>query len=364
MKIFIEEVKKQYKVMDYLLQNIPCESYKNDDLIQGTVLGKGKLSLYIDIGFATGIVFGRDYIEAREIVKSLMPGDKITAKILEFNDVNGCVGLSLKEASKDAVWREVEDLRKQSVPVNAAVVEANKGGLILVWNTLSGFLPTSNLKANHYPRVEGGDKGKIVEELKKIIGQTIQVVITDVNQKESALIFSEKAVRDENTEKIISKYNAGDVIESEVSGIVDFGIFVKIDEKLEGLVHISELNWSLVENPSELFKIGDKVKAKVIEVENNKISLSIKALQPDPWQEVKDEYHKGDIVPGVVIRFNKHGALISVREGVAGLVHISQFGNEKQMKTKLELGKSYLFQISFFSPEEHRLTFNFIEETK
>lgn len=378
MKTLNEELKKQQNtsdaylsnkqnvqnVMDYLLQSIPIENYKNDDLINGTVLGKGRVSLYVDLGFGTGVVFGRDYIEARDIIKSLMPGDNITAKILDFNDINGYIGLSLKEASRDAVWREIEDLRKNATPVNAVVFEANKGGLMLSWNSISGFLPTSNLKVNHYPRVEGGDKGKIVEELKKIIGQTFQVIITDINQKENSLIFSEKAVKDENTEKIISKYNVGDIIESEVSGIVDFGIFVKIDEKLEGLVHISELDWSLVESPAELFKIGDKIKAKVIEVENNKISLSIKALKPDPWQEVKAEYHKGDIMLGVVIRFNKHGALVSVREGVAGLAHISQFGNEKQMKIKLELGKSYHFQISFFSPEEHRLTFNFVEETK
>lgn len=362
MKTMIDDTKKCRNIMEYLFQSMPTKPLKSDELIEGTVIGKGKMSLYIDIQQGVGAVFGRDFIEAKEIIKTLRPGDKITAKILDFETPEGYIALSLKEASQDVAWREIEDYKNQRTAVTAKVSDANKGGLILEWNGLSGFLPTSNLKSNHYPRVEGGDKVKILEELKHLVGAELQVVITDINYKENNLIFSEKNVKDENTEKIISNYSVGDIIESEISGIVDFGIFLKIDEKIEGLVHISELDWSLVENPHEMFKVGDKIKAKIIDIENNKISLSVKALKQDPWEEIKKEYQKGDIVKGVVIRFNKHGALVSIKEGIAGLVHISQFGDEKQMKTKLELGKSYLFQIAFFSPEEHRLTFNFIED--
>lgn len=361
MKVLSDNLKKSKNAMEYLLTNVPVETRKADELVEGTVLGKEKMSLYIDIGMTVGAVYGRDYVEARDIVRSLRAGDKITVKILNFETPEGYTAFSLKEASRDVVWREAEECRNERTVLNAPVIDANKGGLILEWNGISGFLPTSNLKMAHYPRVEGGDKNKILEELKKLIGSPMQVVISDINYKDSALIFSEKSVKDENTAKIISKYNVGDIIESEVSGIVDFGIFVKIDEKLEGLVHISELDWSLVENPHEMFKIGDKIKAKIIEIENNKISLSIKALKKDPWEEIKNDYHKGDIVKGVVIRFNKHGALASLKEGIAGLVHISQFNDEKIMKNKLELGKSYLFQITLFSPEEHRLTFGYIE---
>lgn len=361
MKIQSDNLKKYKNTMEYLLENIFLEAHKTDGLVEGTVLGKGKMSLYIDIGTSIGAVYGRDYIEAKDVIKNLRTGDKITVKVLDFETPEGYTAFSLKEASKDVVWREVEEYKNQRITLNIPILDANKGGLILEWSGISGFLPTSNLKMTHYPRVEGGDKNKILEELKKLIGSPIQVIISDINYKDNTLIFSEKSVKDENTEKMISKYKVGDIIESEVSGIVDFGIFVKVDEKLEGLVHISELDWSLVENPHEMFKIGDKIKAKIIEIENNKISLSIKSLKKDPWEEIKEEYHKGDIVKGVVIRFNKHGALTSLKEGVAGLVHISQFNDEKTMKSKLELGKSYLFQITLFSPEEHRLTFGYVE---
>jgi small subunit ribosomal protein S1 len=149
-----------------------------------------------------------------------------------------------------------------------------------------------------------------------------------------------------------------------VTGIVDFGIFVKIEEGLEGLVHISELDWSLVENPGDLFKIGQKIQTQIINIKDNKISLSVKSLKPDPWSTISEKYKKGDIVKGVVIKFNKHGALVSIEEGVAGLVHISEFKTEDEMRKKLELGKSYPFQIVIFEPKEHKLTLNYLEEGK
>lgn len=358
----LKDNKKNKNVMEYLLKTFPGEGFKVNDLTEGKVLVKSKLMLYIDLGVSIGAVYGKDFIESRDLIKNLAPGDTVMVKVLESETLEGFMALSLKEANKGVVWREAEESMKQRIVLNAKVVAANKGGLILEWKTLNGFIPTSHLKSEHYPRIEGGDKEKILEELKKIVGETLSVTITDINYKENALIFSEKNIKDETVKKAILKYNIGDIVEGEVSGIVDFGIFIKIEERLEGLVHISELDWSLVESPRDLFKIGDKVQAKVTSIENDKISLSIKSLKHDPWEDIKEEYHKGDIIHGVVIRFNKHGALVSVKEGVAGLAHISEFGDEKVMKNKLELGRSYYFQITFFSPSEHRLTFNFMDE--
>lgn len=358
----LKDIKKNKNVMEYLLKTFPGEGLKVNDLTEGKVLVKSKLMLYIDLGVSIGAVYGKDFIESRDLIKNLVQGDTVMVKVLDCETPEGFMALSLKEASKGVVWREAEECMKQRTVLNAKVVAANKGGLILEWKTITGFIPTSHLKSEHYPRIEGGDKDKILEELKKIIGETLLITITDINYKENTLIFSEKNVKDETVKKAILKYNMGDIVEGEVSGIVDFGIFIKIEEGLEGLVHISELDWSLVESPRDFFKIGDKVQAKVTSIENDKISLSIKALKHDPWEDIKDEYHKGDIIHGVVIRFNKHGALVSVKEGVAGLAHISEFGDEKAMKNKLELGRSYYFQITFFSPSEHRLTFNFVDE--
>lgn len=356
--------KKHRNVMEYLFNAAPLENYKINDLVEGAVLSREKLALYINLGTAIGAVYGKNYIESRDLIKNLIIGDKVTVKIIDLETPEGFIALSLKEAGKEAVWREAEERLADRLPLNASVIAANKGGLILEWSGLSGFLPASHLKPEHYPRVEGGDKDKIYEELKNLTGKVLTVTIVDINQKDETLIFSEKNVRDETAKTAMLKYQIGDTVEGTVNGIVDFGIFIKLEEGIEGLAHISELDWSLVENPGDLFKVGDQVKAKITSIDNEKISLSVKALKVDPWEEIKDQYHKGDIVSGVVIRFNRHGALVSLKEGVAGLIHISEFGNEKVMKSKLELGKSYHFQITFFSPAEHRLTFSFLDEEK
>ena len=336
---------------------------KVNDLIEGTVISKEGKTLFVDIGpFGTGIIYGREFNNARDIIKSLQPGDKITAKVIELENERGFVSLSLKEAAQEIVWREAEEARKEKTVFNLEVLEANTGGLILEWKNIQGFLPASQLKPEHYPKVEDGDKEKILEELKKLVGQRLSVIILSTDPKEKKLIFSEKISSEEEAKEIASKYKVGDIIEGEVSGIVDFGIFIKIEDDLEGLAHISELDWSLVEDPSKLFKLGEKVKAKIINIQDNKISLSIKALKPNPWEDAKKKYKKGDIVKGVIIKFNKHGALASIEEGVAGLIHISEFKTEKEMREKLELGKTYTFQITLFEPDEQRMTLSYIPQ--
>lgn len=266
----------------------------------------------------------------------------------------------MKEAAKEIVWREAEDLQKNKTHLLLPVIDANKGGLILEWEGIQGFLPASQLKTEHHPRVSEGDKDKIEEELKKLVAEKIKVVIIAVNQKEKKLIFSERGTEVEEIKEMVSKYNVGDIIDGEVTGVVDFGIFMRVAENLEGLAHISELDWALVENPADLFKVGQKVTAQIINISDGKISLSVKSLKPNPWNEAKDKYHIGDIVKGVVIKFNKHGALVSIEEGVAGLIHISKFESEADMKTKLELGKTYPFQIILFEPKDHRLILSYI----
>ena len=241
------------------------------------------------------------------------------------------------------------------------IQDANKGGLIMTWQGIQGFLPASQLKPEHYPRISDGDKDKILEELQKLVNEKISVSIIAAIPKEGKLIFSEKSPESKDKTEIISKYNLGDEITGEVTGIVDFGVFVKLEEGLEGLVHISEMDWALVENPRAMYKIGDKVKVKVIEIKDGKISLSIKALQPNPWIDAAKKYKKDDIVKGVIIKFNKHGALASIEEGVAGLVHISEFGSEDKLREKLELGKTYNFKITLFEPKEQKMALSYGE---
>lgn len=333
------------------------------DLMEGKVIGVEKARLYVDLQpYGTGVILGREYISARDIIRKINPGDSIAAKIVEVENKEGYIELSLKEARQAMIWSEAEEAIRNKTTLELIVQEANKGGLIINWQGVAGFLPASQLKAEHYPKIADGDKDKILVELKKLVGQKISAVIISALPKEGKLIFSEKNPEFKNKEKIAGKYKVGDDVEGEVTGVVDFGAFVKIEDGLEGLVHISEINWSLVEDPRSMFKIGDKIKVKIIEIKDGKLSLSVKALKENPWKEALKKYKKGDTVSGVVIRFNKYGALASIEEGVAGLVHVSEFGSEAKLKEKLELGKSYLFKIIIFDPKDQKMTLSYGEK--
>jgi len=359
-----EEEAKKETMMDKVLSDIPNPPGVGD-LVEGPVIGIDATSLFVDLyPFGTGIIYGREFIAARDIIKKTSIGDKVAGKVVSVDNSEGYIEISLKEARQALIWSEAEEAIRSKAVFELPITEANKGGLIITWQGIQGFLPASQLKTEHYPRVSDGDKDKILEELKKLVGQKIAVSVIAAIPKEGKLIFSEKSPEAKNKEKIIDKYAVNDEVEGTVTGIVDFGIFVKIEEGLEGLVHISEIDWALVENPKSLFTVNDKVKVKVIEIKDGKISLSIKALKPNPWVEASKKYKKDDTVQGVVIRFNKHGALASIEEGVAGLVHISEFGTEESLREHLELGKTYPFKITLFDSKEQKMALTFAGDKK
>lgn len=360
-----EEIEKGNSKENLALSSITDRSANKgeiDSLVEGPVISIEKSSVYVDLApFGVGIIYGREFINAKDIVSKISVGDIIKAKIVETENEDGYAELSLKEAKQALAWSEAEKAIKAKTILNLEVKDANKGGLILEWQGIQGFLPASQLKADHYPRVLDSDKDKILKELKKLMGEHISVMIISTLPKEGKLIFSEKDSNPEEKKEILSKYNIGDSLDCTVAGIVDFGVFLKLEDGLEGLVHISELDWGLVEDPRNIFKIGDKIKAKVIEIKDGKISLSIKALKENPWKEFEGKLKKGDIVKGVVIKYNKHGALVSIKEGVAGLVHNSTFPSESKLREKLELGKNYNFQITLFEPKEQKMTLVYLE---
>jgi small subunit ribosomal protein S1 len=342
-------------------KNPPAEG----DLIEGPVIGLDKNAVYIDlVPFGTGIIFGREYLNSRDVIKKIGIGDSIAGKVVLPLNEDGYIEISLKEARQAMIWGEAEQAIATKKVLEVPVIDANKGGLLLNWQGIQGFLPASQLKPEHYPHVEDGDKDKILEELKKLVGGKLAVSIITAIPQEGKLIFSEKDPFSKNKEEMVDKYAVGDTVTGEVTGIVDFGVFLKVEEGLEGLVHISEIDWGLVEDPKALFKVGEKIKAKVIEVKDGKISLSVKALKPNPWVEAEKKYGKGADVHGVVIKFNKHGALASIEEGVAGLVHVSEFGSMEALRANLELGKSYPFKITLFDPKEQKMALAFGGEKK
>lgn len=351
-------------VMDRIINDSATPAIAGD-LVEGPVINIEKSAVYIDLApFGTGIIYGREYLTARDVIKKINIGDVVAAKVVSTDNKEGYIELSLKEARQALIWSEAEQAINNKTTLELPIIEANKGGLIIEWQGISGFLPASQLKTEHYPRVADGDKDKILEELKKLVGTKISVSIISAIPKEGKLIFSEKTPESKDKEKIVGKYKVNDVIDGTITGIVDFGVFVKLEDGLEGLVHISEIDWSLVEDPRALFKVGQKITVKVIEVKEGKVSLSLKALKENPWVEASKKYKKDQIVDGVVIKFNKHGALASIEEGIAGLVHISEFGSEEKLRKTLALGNSYKFKITLFDVKEQKMALSFTGEKK
>lgn len=348
-----------------LIDSIPTPPSAGD-LCEGTIIAMNRGRVYIDLPpFGTGLIYGREYLNAADVLRKANPGDTISAKVVDPSGRDGYIELSLKEARQAAIWGEAEQAIVAQTPYSLTVEEANKGGLILTWQGIQGFLPASQLSKEHYPRVPEGDKEKILGELMNLVGHPISVRIITADAKEGKLIFSERTGNeDEEKASLIDKYQVGDIVNGEVTGIVDFGVFVKLEQGLEGLVHISELDWGLVEDPHSFFKVGDKVSVKVIEIKDGKISLSVKALKENPWHTAAERYSKGKEVPGVIIKYNKHGALASIEEGVAGLVHVSEFESPAQLRETLELGKTYPFTIALFEPKEQRMTLTYAGKKK
>jgi len=342
--------------MDELLKNAQKRP-QLDDVVEGPVVAVGRARVFVDLPpFGTGIIYGREYLSARETLKNVNIGDLITAKVVGIEEADGYFELSLREARAALMWNEAEQALQKRTVFELPVKDANKGGLIIEWQGIQGFLPASQLAPAHYPRVHDGDKDKIFVELKKLVGEKLELLIITASPKEQKLIFSEKGAGLSDRTALVESYHVSDVLDGVVTGATEFGIFVKLEEGLEGLVHISEMDWALVENPKTRYKVGEKVKVKVIEIKDGKVSLSIKALSEDPWGSAGNKYKKDDKVDAVIIKYNKHGALASIEEGVAGLVHISEYASEEELRGKLELGKVYPFVITLFEPKERRMT--------
>lgn len=341
------------------IKNILLRTYlripKVGDIVEGEVFAINKNGLFVDLeNFKTGLILTKELRENPEQFKALKTGNKIAAKIMELENEDGYIELSLKEAGSERGWIELEKKMQAKEIIEAKVLKANKGGLILGIDRFEAFMPVSQLSAQHYPRVEGGDTQKILYQLQKLVGEELKVRIIDLNFKEEKLIISEKATQKEDMEEVLKKYKVGDNIQGVVTGIVDFGVFVKFNS-LEGLVHISELAYQLIENPHDIVKVGEKVKAKIIEIDKDKISLSIKALKKNPWEKVEEKYQQGQVVKGTVTRLNPFGAFIQLDKDIHGLTHISEFGTEKRMQEALQLGEKYDFRILSIKPKEYRM---------
>ena len=330
---------------------------KVGDVAQGNIIEIGSNIIYVDLGpIGTGAIYGygKSIISTLSSFKDLKPGTPIAATITDRENEDGFVEMSLKQTSMDMIWKELERKMDESEIVTTKVLEANKGGLMIKVNGMVGFLPASQLSSDNYPRVSDGDKNKILSLLMQLVGKDIRVKIIGIDKNEGKLIVSEKATREKEEHEKISTLKVGDVVEGEISGIVDFGAFVKFNGTLEGLVHISELAWKLIDDPRKIFNVGQKVRCKIIGIDDSRISLSIKALEEDPWKNVAQKYQVGQKVKGEVTKVNPFGAFVQLDKDIHGLAHVSKLGDDSGLKN-MEVGKTYEFEIISIEPQDHRL---------
>ncbi len=345
---------------------------KIGEIIQGKIVGKGKASVFLDLGIlGTGIIYGKEFYEAKDKLKDLKIGDSVFTKIIDLENEEGYIELSLTEAGKELAWEQLSEKKGKDENIVVKISGANKGGLLTEVSGIPAFLPVSQLSLTNYPKIEGGDTQKILRALQKFIGKEMEVKIFDFDQREEKLILSEKAKETKKIKEILKNYKIGDIVEGEITGVVDFGAFIKFPpsltktkkdsteetpENLEGLIHISELDWQLIEDPSEIVKVGQKIKAKIIDISNGKVSLSLKALKKDPWKDIEEKHKKGDIVKGEVTKFNPFGAFIKISPQIQGLCHVSEFGSQKKMEEALKIKKKYDFKILLIESAKHRMT--------
>ena len=310
--------------MDELLAGSEDSAKKviTGDTVNGTVISVKKHEILIDLGAqGVGLVPRREASFAR----NLNVGDEVTASVIETEMDDGYVLLSLRKAVKDKGWDEIQAKLDNAEIVEVTPFDANRGGLLVEYEGIRGFLPVSQLSAEHYPRVGSADKDEILQRLNSLVGKNIRVRILDAIKKENKLIFSEKeAIKDGLAERF-EKLKVGDTVKGVVTGVVDFGVFVNVDG-IEGLVHISEISWERVNNPSDYVKVGDTIEAKIIAIDKERLSLSMKQLVEDPWLHEVENLKKGDKVEGTVTRITPFGAFVQISPAIEALVHVSELG--------------------------------------
>jgi len=349
---------KANPVMDQLLKNAPpIVRVRPGELVEGMVVFRGKNKLLVDIGGTqTGIVSGRELRDSFNTFRSLQIGDTVASLVLEEENDEGMVVLSLRMASQQKAWERFHKLVEQDGTMEFSPQEANKGGLLANIDGIRTFLPVSQLAPVNYPRVNNADASEIINKLKKFIGHTFTVKIITMDEDAGKIVVSEREAMAEERAKALENLKIGDAKEGMVSGIVKYGVFVSF-EGVEGLVHISEIAWGHVRNPAEHAELGDKVTVKIIGIDGDKISLSIKQLTKDPWEEVAERYPVGKRVQGTVVRFTEYGAFLKLEKDINGLVHLSEIAHNKvtDASEALTIGQKVDAQVINIDIDERRI---------
>jgi small subunit ribosomal protein S1 len=310
--------------MDELLESSDIQQLKTGDVVEGKVLSVKKHEAWVDLGAnGVGVIMRREIGYGTVLEK----GQAITLSVIEPEMDEGYALLSMKRAAKDRGWDELERAFESKETIEVFPYDANRGGLLIEMEGIRGFMPVSQLSADNYPRVSGADKDEIMQKLTSLIKKPLKVRVLDVSRKDNKLIFSEKEAIKDDMQARFSELKEGSEVEGVITGVIDFGAFVNVDG-IEGLIHISEISWERVEDPKKYVKTGDKVKAKIIAIDKDRLSLSLKQMQEDPWLNEVKEFKKGSSVEGRVTRITPFGAFVQLSPAVEALVHVSEMSKD------------------------------------
>ena len=347
-------------------QDADIKSFKHGDVVEGTVVRIDKDEILVDIGAKSeGVVSNRElYGRHAETQPQLNIGDIVLVYVLQPESQEGHVVLSLRRAGLERKWRAMQEQFEAGAIIEAPVIDHNKGGLIVDCG-IRGFVPISQIV--DFPRRPQNDQPRdaaqeIAEKLQPFVGRKLRLKILEVNRKANRLILSEKVAlyeeRREKRDELFSSLQVGQKVTGTVRSIAPFGVFVDLGG-IDGLVHKSELSWNKVNNPEAGYRVGEEVEAEVIDInhERGRISLSIRRLQPDPWHSTVADFNIGDIIDGTVTKLVNFGAFVRVRDGLEGLIHISELSHQRVAHPGdvVHEGQELKLKIISLDSERHRL---------
>lgn len=328
---------------------------QSGQVLQATVIRTDKEGILVDVGIKRDVLIpARDYARVNQTyISSLQSGDQIPVFVLGQSEENGELQLSLSKGMENLVWEKAEQQKAEGVNLELDVLGHNRGGLIVRYETLRGFLPFSLV-----PELQGVRSPKRADEIKNsLVGKQVSVKITEVDRTRNRLILSAEAAQKEKITERLNELKKGQVLTGKVVKILDFGVFVDLGS-VDGLVHLSQLSWKKA-RPAEVVQVGDEIEVKILDVdiERKRISLSRKALLPGPWQTIGDELHAGDYIEGIVTRLVDFGAFVKLPMGVEGLIHTSQIGYSSSTNPQgaIKPGDKVLLKVLDVNPERKRV---------
>jgi small subunit ribosomal protein S1 len=339
--------------MDELLAGSDVKQLESGDVVEGVITSIKKHEIWIDLGAqGVGIVMRREigYGQPLELNAT------VSVSVLDPEMDEGYALLSMKRVAKDRGWDELQRVFDDQEIIEVVAYDANRGGLLIELEGIRGFMPVSQLAAGHYPRVSGADKDEILQKLNALINQPLRVRILDVSRKDNKLIFSEKEAVKDDMQARFSQLKVGDEVQGVVTGVIDFGAFVNVDG-IEGLIHISEISWERVDDPRNYVKVGEDVTAKIIAIDKDRLSLSLKQMSEDPWLAQVKEFKKGEVVEGKITRITPFGAFVQLSPAVEALVHVSEMSNDENVDPEklFQLNEKKQFKVLEIDTEGRKI---------